>query len=107
MEEAADLIQAFLTLTDYPVVAVLDVKLPWASAGSRPEVIVPVIRRFLDVGGSVLQLNVVDPAALREARAHPERHGDLVVRVSGYSARFTTLPEGIQDEIIERALATS
>jgi formate C-acetyltransferase len=94
-----------LDLTAYPVVAVLDMKLPWASAGLRPEVIVPVIRRFLEVGGSVLQLNVVDPAALQEARTHPERHADLVVRVSGYSARFTTLPGEIQEEIIARAMA--
>jgi len=96
-----------LDLTAYPVVAVLDMKLPWASAGLRPEVIVPVIRRFLDVGGSVLQLNVVDPVALQEARAHPERHADLVVRVSGYSARFTTLPVELQDEIIARAMVTN
>jgi formate C-acetyltransferase len=81
------------------------VKLPVAEAGLQPEVIVPVLRRFLDAGGSVLQFNVVDPDVLREAREHPERHGDLVVRVSGYSARFTTLPEQIQDEIMERELA--
>jgi len=94
-------------LSAYPVVAVLDMKLPWSHAGLRPEVIVPVIRRFLDVGGSVLQFNVVDPSVLREARAHPERHPDLVVRVSGYSARFTTLPDAIQDEIIARTALTS
>ncbi|MGD2174313.1 MAG: pyruvate formate lyase family protein [Candidatus Brocadiaceae bacterium] len=94
-----------LDLRDYPVVAVLDVKLPWADAGLQPEVAEAVMQRFLQVGGSVLQLNVVDPAVLRDARDHPERHRDLVVRVSGYSARFTTLPEHIQDEIMERELA--
>jgi formate C-acetyltransferase len=90
-------------LTDFPVVAVLDLKLPWAGAGLNGEVVESVIRRFLDAGGSVLQLNVIDPAELADAREHPERHADLVVRVSGYSARFTTLPEHIQDEIIGRA----
>lgn len=94
-----------IDLADYPVVAVLDVKLPWADGGLAPEVIAAVIRRFLQVGGSVLQFNVVDPDVLKEAREHPERHGDLVVRVSGYSARFTTLPEQIQDEIMQRELA--
>ncbi len=91
-----------LDLTDYPVVAVLDLKLPWAGAGLKGEVVESVIRRFLDAGGSVLQLNVIDPSELADAREHPDRHGDLVVRVSGYSARFTTLPEHIQDEIIGR-----
>jgi formate C-acetyltransferase len=93
-----------LELEDYPVVAVLDVKLPWSTAGTRPEVVEAMIRRFLEAGGSVVQFNVVDPEVLQDARKHPERHGDLVVRVSGYSARFTTLNEGIQDEIIEREL---
>jgi formate C-acetyltransferase len=92
-----------LDLTAYPVVAVLDMKLPLEAVGGQSRHIVPILRRFLDAGGSVLQLNVVDPAVLEEARRHPERHGDLVVRVSGYSARFTTLPEGIQDEIIQRS----
>jgi formate C-acetyltransferase len=63
-----------------------------------------MMRRFLDAGGSVVQFNVVDPETLAEAREHPERHGDLVVRVSGYSARFVTLPEWIQDEIVQREL---
>ena len=39
-----------LDLTAYPVVAVFDLKQPWASAALRPVLIVPVIRRFLDVG---------------------------------------------------------
>ena len=92
-----------LDLTRFPVVAVLDVKLP-ASPGYRPELLVPIIKRFVACGGSVLQVNVVDPAMLVEAREHPERHPDLAVRVSGYSAYFCTLSPAVQDEIIERTL---
>ena len=95
-----------LDLTLFPVVAVLDVKFP-ASSGYRPELFVPVIVRFVACGGSVLQVNVVDPALLVEARAHPERHPDLVVRVSGYSAYFSKLPPAVQDEVIERTLVTA
>ena len=94
-----------LDLTLYPVVAVLDIKLPAARSGISPAVIVPVIRRFLDAGGSVLQPNCVDQAELVAAREHPEQHPDLVVRVSGYSAYFTTLMPDIQDEIVERTVA--
>ncbi len=96
---------AAVDLTDYPVVAVLDLKLPVAPGGCPPEVMIPVINRFMDCGGSVVQINTVDPALLLEAKTHPERASDLVVRVSGYSAYFITLPEVIQDEVIERALA--
>ena len=90
-----------LDLTLYPVVAVLDVKLP---ASCPAEKLVPVIKRFVASGGSVLQPNVVSPEMLIEAREHPEHHPDLVVRVSGYSAFFNTLSPAVQDEVIERTL---
>ena len=95
-----------LNLTLYPVTAVLDVKLPAFGDGCGAEVIVPVINRFLQNGGSVLQVNYVNPEMLLEARKHPQRHPDLVVRVTGYSAYFNTLPEAVQDEVIERTLVT-
>ena len=93
-----------LDLTEYPVSAVLDLKLPVSGRGCSPSVIAPIFKRFLDVGGSVLQLNVVDPAVLVEAKVHPEQHPDLVVRVSGYTAHFAALSAEIQQEVIDRAV---
>jgi trans-4-hydroxy-L-proline dehydratase len=92
-----------LDLADFPVVAVLDMQLP-ATLGKRhpSAVLTPVMKRFLAAGGSVLQMNAVDTATLEEAKAHPERFTDLVVRISGYSAYFTTLSTRVQDEIIHR-----
>jgi formate C-acetyltransferase len=90
---------------DYPVVAVLDLKLPAVRGRLPSSALVAVLRRFISSGGSVLQTNCVDQETLKEARACPELHPDLVVRVSGYSARFTALDPAIQDEIIERTEA--
>jgi formate C-acetyltransferase len=45
---------------------------------------------------------MLDSEVLREAQREPEKHRDLVVRVSGYSAEFTGLSEIAQDEIISR-----
>jgi len=95
-----------LDLTHYPVVAVLDVKLPLLPGRCRPDILIPVLMRFLHSGGSVLQMNYVDQAILLDAQRHPERHADLTVRISGYSAYFTTLPEVTQEEIIQRTEAT-
>lgn len=95
-----------LDLTQFPVVAVLDVKLPGRGKGSQGGAyLTPVLLRFLQVGGSVLQVNCVDQQLLEDAREHPERHPDLVVRVSGYSSYFTVLSDAIQDEIISRTEA--
>jgi pyruvate-formate lyase len=96
-----------LDLTAYASIGVLDGKLPWSPNACPPEMVAAVLKRFLECGGSVLQLNVVDQDALLDAQAHPEKHHDLVVRVSGYSARFVTLEKATQDEIIQRTVLRS
>ena len=56
-------------------------------------------------GGLHLQLNRVSREELLDAKAHPERrHGSLRVRVSGFSAFFTTLSGTIQDDVIARTV---
>ena len=39
---------------------------------------------------------------LKDARIHPENHGDLIVRVAGYSDYFVNLTPELQDEVISR-----
>jgi formate C-acetyltransferase len=54
------------------------------------------------LGNFHLQFNVVDSAELRDAKMHPEKHQDLMVRVAGYCALFTSLIPQAQDAIIAR-----
>jgi formate C-acetyltransferase len=61
-----------------------------------------LINTYFRSGGMQVQFNMVDSAILREAQRHPEKHRDLFVRVSGYSAEFTGLSDIAQDEIISR-----
>jgi formate C-acetyltransferase len=61
-----------------------------------------LIRAYFDLGGMQLQINVVDQAVLRDAIAHPERHGDLIVRVGGYSEYFNRLDAALKRSILER-----
>ncbi len=39
---------------------------------------------------------------LNEAQKYPDIFKDLMVRVSGYSARYTELPRAVQDDIKAR-----
>ena len=61
-----------------------------------------LIDTYFRCGGTQVQFNMVDSAILREAQRHPEKHRDLFVRVSGYSAEFIGLSEIAQEEIINR-----
>jgi len=52
----------------------------------------------------ILQLNCIDSEELTDARIHPERHRDLLVRLYGYSARFVAPDEKMQEEFMSRAI---
>ena len=58
---------------------------------------------FLRAGSSHIQYNIIDSAELREAKARPEEHSDLIVRIGGFSAYFVQLSGGIQDDVICRS----
>jgi len=57
---------------------------------------------FFASGGMELQVNVLDPLQLEDARAHPGKYPELVVRVAGYCAYFDDLPDVVKQEIIAR-----
>jgi pyruvate formate-lyase/glycerol dehydratase family glycyl radical enzyme len=57
---------------------------------------------FFSSGGMEVQLNILDPEVLADARDNPGRHPGIVVRVAGYCAYFDDLPRSVKDEIIER-----
>jgi len=69
-------------------------------AGARK--LLSLIKAYMDMDGSHIQFNVVSSQTLREAQAQPETHKGLTVRVAGFSAYYTRLHKGVQDEIIQR-----
>ena len=61
-----------------------------------------LVRSYFKLDGHHMQFNVVTADLLREAKADPAAHRDLIVRVAGYSDYFCDLSEALQDEIIRR-----
>lgn len=62
-----------------------------------------VVEAYMENGGQQVQFNVQDYQTLIDAKANPEKYPDLLVRVSGYSAYFKSLNEGMKDELITRS----
>jgi len=63
-----------------------------------------LVRTLFEHNGYHIQFNVLNTDTLRDAQKHPGKYRDLVVRVAGFSAFFTKLHPGVQNEIIERTL---
>jgi pyruvate formate-lyase/glycerol dehydratase family glycyl radical enzyme len=73
-----------------------------ASPASKTKLISMLRSFFCELKGWHVQYNVVDRETLLDAQQNPEVHRDLVVRVAGYSAFFTTLSPDTQNDIIAR-----
>jgi len=84
----------------------MNVKLPPDQLKTRKgrDNVLRLVKTLFDNDGYHIQFNVLDTAILRDAQKHPENYRDLVVRVAGFSAFFTKLAKGVQDEVIERTL---
>ncbi len=66
------------------------------------DALVGLMKTFREKGGFYMHVDVVDTATLVDAQRHPEKYPNLPVRVSGWSARFTTLCKEWQDMVIQR-----
>jgi len=81
---------------------VVDFMVPTAYANNE-EKFATLLKESFKNGLFEVQLNVVDKKTLIDAKAHPEKYPNLVVRVWGFSAYFNDLPEEYKDNLIARA----
>ncbi len=88
-----------LDYTDCAACSCINVILP---KKMTPEALEGFERAFARCGLQALQLNCADREELLDAQLHPEDHGDLIVRVCGFSAKFVSLSKYWQDEFISR-----
>jgi formate C-acetyltransferase len=66
------------------------------------EKLAALLRAYNEVGGTALQINVIDSETLRDAQKNPDAYSNLMVRVTGYNAFFTQVGRELQEEIIAR-----
>ena len=69
-----------------------------------PEKIQSVFETYFGLGGLQLNVNCFSRGDLERALERPDLYGNLIVRVSGYSARFIDLDKVTQKHIMERTL---
>ncbi len=57
---------------------------------------------YFDLGGTLVNINVVHKQTVLEAYEEPSRHPDLIVRVTGFSAYFASLSDELRRYVVER-----
>ncbi len=61
-----------------------------------------LIQGHFDLGGTLVNINVLDRDQILEAQKDPSRYPDLVVRVTGFSAYFANLSEELREYVVQR-----
>lgn len=69
---------------------------------SKREKLYSLIRTYFDMGGQEIQINAISHEVLEDAMKNPQDYKNLVVRVSGFSAFYTTLDKTVQEDILSR-----
>lgn len=64
-----------------------------------------LIRTHFDLGGTQINLNILDRETILEAHGDPSTHPDLVVRVTGFSAYFASLSPAFRQLVVDRILS--
>ena len=63
-----------------------------------------VIQSHFDLGGTLVNINVVDKATLEKANENPMAYPDLIVRVTGFTAYFATLSPEFRQIVVDRVV---
>ncbi len=82
----------------------LNVKFDYDIVNENPEIVSALIDGYFQSGGMQIQVNILSPDILQDAIAHPEKHKNLIVRISGYCSYFVDLSPEMQAEILNRTL---
>ncbi len=64
-----------------------------------------LIRTHFELGGTQINMNILDRKAVLEAHRDPATHPDLVVRVTGFSAYFASLSPEMRQVVVNRIIA--
>ncbi len=79
-----------------------NVNLTFDATAMNAEILASILRVFAEKGSHMIQPNCNSVEQLIAAQKNPELHRNLIVRICGFSARFTSLSKRWQDEVIAR-----
>ena len=82
----------------------LELDLGFVHSDHAVEKLMALMEAHFNLGGTLININIVDADEILDAHAHPERHPDLIVRVTGFSAYFTSLSPAFRQLVVKRLI---
>ncbi len=82
----------------------LELDLGMADHPAAVQNVMALMQAHFDQGGTLININIVDSQTLLDAHEHPENHPDLIVRVTGFSAYFTSLSKDFRELVVKRVI---
>ena len=71
------------------------------------ELVINLIKGHFELGGTLININVLDTDKLMKANENPDLYPDLVVRVTGFTAYFASLSPEFRDLVIKRFISAA
>jgi pyruvate-formate lyase len=82
----------------------IDIDPGLAKESDGAAIVESLVRTHFALGGTQINMNVVDAKKVMEANKDPSRFPDLVVRVTGFSAFFASLSPELRQFVVDRML---
>ena len=73
--------------------------------GNGVDLTVDLIKTHFDLGGTQINMNILDKEKLLAAHEDPSLHPDLIVRVTGFSAYFNRLSPEFRQLVVDRYIS--
>ncbi len=65
-----------------------------------------ILKTHVEMGGTLININILDKEKLMQAHENPMLYPDLVVRVTGFTAYFATLSPEFRQLVVDRFIET-
>ncbi len=76
-----------------------------ASGVGGIEKVAALLQTHFDMGGTLVNVNIVDRETILDAARDPSKHPDLVVRITGFSAYFASLSDDLRQFVVNRIVS--
>ena len=82
----------------------LEVDIGYAESENAAEKLMALMEAHFELGGTLININIVDAEKILAAHENPELYPDLLVRVTGFSAYFTSLSKDFRQLVVNRLI---